>query len=326
MMAPRISVLMSVYDGERHLAEAIESVLGQSLGDFELIVVDDGSTDGTDHILRSFAARDERVRVVQNESNVGLTRSLNRGLAAARGVYVARHDADDICAPRRFELQTRFLDARPDVALVCGAFERMDEDGRPLGRVTVPGDHDSLEATLLLMNPICHSSVMARRDSVSRAGGYDESFAFSQDYDLWWSIGRIGSLAALPEVVVRRRQGDAILSRTHGEEQAKCSLRVSLRAVKDSLGGEPLDEAAFSRFWWARRGQRHLLQSGDIGRLGPLWDLLARHPRGPAVWGPRLRRMGLGLARRGQVREGLALFWAGRLRAGGDRIAAGPRA
>ena len=118
LTSPRVSVVMSVYNGERYLAEAIDSILGQSMSDLEFIVIDDGSTDGTPRILEKYTARDERVWVVRNERNLGLTRSLNRCLSLARGEYFARQDADDISLPERLALQVQLLDANPHVGAI----------------------------------------------------------------------------------------------------------------------------------------------------------------------------------------------------------------
>src|SRR5258705_775698 len=114
--SPQVSVLLPVWNGERHLAAAIESVLGQSFTDFELLIVDDGSTDGSAALIRRYG--DERIRLFENEKNLGVTRSLNLGLAQARGRYVARMDADDLSAPERLARQVAFLDSHPEVALV----------------------------------------------------------------------------------------------------------------------------------------------------------------------------------------------------------------
>ena len=307
--SPRVSVVMSVYNGERHLAEAIDSILSQSMSDLELIVSDDGSIDGTSRILEEYGAKDERVRLVRNERNLGLTRSLNRGLSLAQGEYFARQDADDISLPERLAIQVRLLDANPHVGAIGTGFQRIDGGGTPLGQPTkVSADHEVIRASLLMMNPLPHSSLMARRTLVRELGGYDEELPYAQDYDLWWRIGRVASLHAVPDALVLSRRGERI-STEHFEEQRRCSQEVSLRAVRESLGDRPLDEAAFRRFWWMLRGRHATLQAGDISRLNGLWSLLAELPAGPAVWRPRLRSVALRLLRLGYVRDGLLLLW-----------------
>ena len=307
--SPRISVVMSVYNGEWHLAEAIDSILGQTMSDFELIVIDDGSTDGTPRILEEYAARDDRVRVVRNESNLGLTLSLNRGLGLARGEYFARQDADDISRPQRLALQVQLLDANPHLGAIGTGFQRIDDDGIPLGEPTkVSADHEVLRASLLMINPLPHCSLVARRTLVQELGGYDEELPYAQDYDLWWRAGRGALLGAVPDALVLSRRGEGISTR-HFEEQRRCSQEVTLRAVRESLGDRSLDEAAFRRFWWTLHGRHATLRTGDIARLNELWSLLAELPAGPAVWSPRLRSLGLRLLRLGYVQDGLRLLW-----------------
>ena len=315
VVSPKVSVLMSVYNGEPHLRESLESILDQSMSEFEFVIVDDGSTDNTPRILANYAAKDERVRLTRNSRNIGLTRSLNKGLAISKGEYVARHDADDISLHKRLELQSRFLDTHPRVGVLGGAFEQIDQKGDHLRLVTVPEEHDVLRASLLMMNPLCHGTVMARKTLIDEVGGYDERIRYAQDYDLWWRVSRIASLSALPEVLVRRRKGET-LSKLHGEEQAQIGLQISLRSVRESLNGGYLDDAAYGRFWWANRGRYHELHRGDIGRLDEFWSMLADHPAGPRVWGPRVLRLALGLLRHGHLRAGASLLWIGTHRLG----------
>ena len=205
MSTPKASAVMSVYNGERYLREAVESILSQTFTDFEFIIIDDGSTDSTWEILTAYAAQDPRIVLIRNEENIGLTRSLNKGLEVARGEYIARQDADDVSYPARLHAQTQVLDQFPTIGLVGSAFELIDETGRKLGVVRPPMDNVWLQEALQTANCFCHGSVMIRRQCLQEAGGYREVFAMAQDYDLWLRIAERFDLGALPQICYRYR-------------------------------------------------------------------------------------------------------------------------
>ncbi len=182
---PFVTVLMTVYNGLPYLPGAIESVLVQTFSDFEFLIVDDASTDNSVACIRSYA--DPRIRLVRNETNLGQTRSLNRGLQLALGRHVARLDQDDVCLPQRLEKQVVFLQHRPEVAVVGTLMLGMDESGnkrRRFGRYI--DDYPTFLALLLVGDcPLAHPSVMFRREVVMKLGGYDDSFSPAEDYHLW---------------------------------------------------------------------------------------------------------------------------------------------
>jgi len=228
---------MSVYNGRAYLAQAMDSILGQSLADLELIVIDDGSTDGSLEIIRSF--EDQRIRLLVNQGNLGLTPSLNLGLAAARAGYVARQDADDISLPLRLARQAEYLDRHPGVAAVAGSAEYLDQDRgtvRADGRYLSPG---AVRWSLLFGNELPHGAMMFRRRVVEEAGGYDETFTFSQDYDLWSRLSRKGEIVRLAEVLIRYRLHDRALSGRNRPDQDRFRDRVS-RANMERLLGRPV--------------------------------------------------------------------------------------
>ena len=206
MTAPAVSVLMSVHDGAPWVADAVASVLAQTAGNLELIVVDDGSTDATPDLLA--AVRDPRLRVMR-QARTGLTRALNRALGAARGALVARLDADDVALPERLARQRAFLQQRPDVGLLGSAAREIDADGALVRVVQPPAEDSALRRALIRANPFVHSSIVVRRALLERAGGYDETLAVAQDYDLWMRLARVTRLANLPEVLVVRRLDQA---------------------------------------------------------------------------------------------------------------------
>jgi glycosyltransferase involved in cell wall biosynthesis len=202
---PMVTVLMPVYNAGRYLGPAIESILQQTFRDFELLIVNDASTDGCEEILRSFS--DNRIRILENENNLGLAKSLNRGLQAAAGELIARQDADDLSHSKRLESQVQFLRAHPDIALVGTQALIIDESGR-YKRVLLdrPHEHIAIKWDLLFDNSFVHTSVMFRKTIVrDNLGGYDPSYAACEDYELWSRIAEVCHVANLPHHLVSHR-------------------------------------------------------------------------------------------------------------------------
>jgi hypothetical protein len=197
----KVSVLMAAYNAETFLRPAIDSVLNQTLRDFELIIVNDGSRDGTADIVRSYA--DPRI-VYHPQENHGLARSLNTGLNLARGEYVARMDADDISTPDRLELQAAYLDAQAKVAVVGGCYEVFDDERGTLETfVALPEERD-IKNEFYIRNPYGHGSVMFRRDMAMAEGGYDEVFPI-EDYEMWWRLSQKYAIGNVPSVIYKWR-------------------------------------------------------------------------------------------------------------------------
>ncbi len=237
---PRVTVLMPAYNAARYVRAAVASILAQTYADFELLVLDDGSTDGSGDIVDEVA--DRRIRLVRNEANLGLTRSLNRGLGLARGELIARQDADDLSAPDRLTKQVEFLDAHPDVALVGSWYRKMDAAGALLGARHLPEDHALLRWALLFYCPFVHSAVVFRRHVVvDERSAYDERFVYAQDYDLWSRLARRHRVANIPAVLVDYRQGPATMTATLGVRSDEV-LRIACRNITDL--GAPSPTAA----------------------------------------------------------------------------------
>ena len=203
MATARASVLMSVYNGEQYLAEAINSILDQTFTDFEFVIINDGSTDSTDDILRSY--KDPRIRVFE-QSNIGLARSLNRGVSLARGEYIARMDHDDLSMPERLAKQVDFLDTHPEVGIVGAACLFRDEIKGVEWKPPVHTLDEELRRNLIKGNPFIHTSVMMRKSLLEMVGGYDESYPFAQDYALWVQLATHTKMANLPDVLVVHRE------------------------------------------------------------------------------------------------------------------------
>lgn len=210
-MKPDVSVLMAVYNGERHLPAAIDSILSQTHRHFELLIVDDGSTDRSAEIAAS--RRDERIRIIRLVKNRGLSAALNHGLAAAAAPRIARQDADDIAEPERLARQLAFMDAHPNVALLGTQGTVIAEDGHTTGVVSRPVGKDSIRWFSLFDNPFIHTSVMFQAAAAREAGGYDAAYdPFSQDYDLWCRIADRHEVANLEERLIRYRvSGSSII-------------------------------------------------------------------------------------------------------------------
>jgi GT2 family glycosyltransferase len=221
-----VSVLLPVYDAERYLAEAIESILAQTFSDFELLAIDDGSRDGSLALLEEYARRDPRVRLVCR-THTGLVATLNAGLALARGELVARMDADDVALPRRLELQVARLDRDPDLVCVGGAYEVIDAKGRRIDLVRPPeAPEQILAAALEGRSPICHPAALYRRERVIGVGGYDVEVPVAQDYDLWLRLMDVGRLANLSEIVLRLRYHEHSVSEREQAKQMAYARRI----------------------------------------------------------------------------------------------------
>jgi glycosyltransferase involved in cell wall biosynthesis len=200
---PRVSVVMSVYNAERYLARALDSILRQSFNDFEFIVIDDGSIDHSASIVETHA--DSRVKLIRNLTNAGQTRSLNIGVNLAAGDYIVRHDADDISAPDRIRFQFEFMESHPFVGLLGSAYQVIDNEERVLDVALLPQGDTELKSRLLEGNIFCHGSVMIRRTVLDKVGGYREQFPVTQDYDLWLRLAEHCELANLPEILYSLR-------------------------------------------------------------------------------------------------------------------------
>lgn len=225
---------MAVYNGERYLRESIESVLSQTCEDFEFLIIDDGSTDSTRKIILSYA--DRRIRLIENERNIGLTRSLNRGLRAARGEFIARQDADDISEPQRFERQIDFLERHPDVAVLGTWYTEIDGDGVRGMQRELPWEYTAIRWSFYFFNPFVHSAVVFRRRLVlDRLGMFDESLPFAQDHEYWWRIARHLPVANLPEFLMRFRIHAGSLTAAQGKSE-DVGYRLRVNAVAHLLG------------------------------------------------------------------------------------------
>ena len=262
---PTVSVLMPVYNAEPYLAEAVESIQGQTFADFEFLIVDDGSTDRSHDLLERYAASDARLRLT-SRPNTGYTVALNELLRSATGEFVARMDADDVALPQRLARQVDYLRAHHDVVCVGTAVHLIDGAGRFL-RDGHPGmDHEAIQRLALAGDcPLNHPSVMMRRAAVEGVGGYHAEFEPAEDLDLWLRLGEVGRLTNLPEVLMKYRQHERSFSEQHQRLQLERSAAAVLEACRRR--GIPPQEVALRP--WRPTDRRSRMQTYvGYGRRG----------------------------------------------------------
>lgn len=207
----KISVVMSAYNAEKYIAAAIDSILGQTFGDFEFIILDNCSEDHTAEIIHSY--HDARIRFVQNETNLGIAGSLNKGIELSQGQYIARMDADDVCYPNRFSIQVKYMDAHPGVCLCAGQHDLLIR-----GKVqrTVQGNTISPDAMRFCQyfgNRVAHSTVMMRASALrGHQLEYDVRYRIAQDYKLWMDLLQVGDQVVLNEKFLQYRIHESNLS------------------------------------------------------------------------------------------------------------------
>jgi glycosyltransferase involved in cell wall biosynthesis len=292
MSSPAISVLLPVHDAGPYLEAALRSVLQQSFTDFEIVAIDDGSTDGSGATLDRVAAADPRLRPLHRE-NRGLVATLNQAIALARAPLLARMDADDLCRPDRLALQLARMQADPGLVALGGQPMLIDPDGRPLLILPMPLDHHEIDARHLLGRDmgICHPTVMIRRSAIEAIGGYDAGYRSAEDYDLWLRLAEVGRLANLPQTVLDYRQHFASVGYTRRREQADAAWRAARAAAarrgldfrQPEPGGDgpgPQSETeVFRRWgWWALGGGQVATARHYAAKA------LRRTPLAPAAW------------------------------------------
>lgn len=231
---PLVSVLLPVYNAAEFLEDAIQSVRDQSFEDFELIIINDGSTDRSREVVFSFA--DQRIRYFENEENLGIVATLNKGVGLCRGQYIARMDADDLCERSRLGRQVRFLERHPKIG-VCGTWATViDGTGQATGRIVHQTDPQMVRIALLFTVPVLHPSVMARAELL-KENPY-EAVVHAEDYDLWVRLAGHTQLANLPRRLMRYRWHGGNISQEKQHEQLRNTDKVILRQLA-ALGLNP---------------------------------------------------------------------------------------
>lgn len=252
MSTPRVTVLMPVFNGEKYLGEAIESILNQTFADFEFLIINDGSTDNSVSIIQSYP--DSRIKLLHNDGNRGLIATLNRGIEFARGEYIARMDCDDISLPKRLAKQMEFMDQHQEVG-VCGTWIST------IGRnkvVKPPTEHDAIVCRLMFESCLLHPTVIIRR-SVLRENGifYDHGYLHAEDYELWVRCSKFCKLANLGEVLFHYRIHPHQVSEVYSRQQIDSANRVKLLQL-EGVGVVPTTEEVDLHFrLWPPSGAPH---------------------------------------------------------------------
>lgn len=288
---PAVSVIMAVYNGQRYLAEAIDSILAQTFTDFEFIIIDDGSSDQSGRILSDYAAKDPRIRPF-TRPNRGLTCSLNEAIRLSRGHYIARMDADDVALPNRFELQVKYLDENPCCVAVGAANLIIDPDGMPIYECHGPLTHCQIDNQHLYHGGggLSHPVVMMRHDALIKIGGYCERFRTAQDLDLFLRLGEIGQLANLPDVLLKYREHPGQVGITRYKQQKENAQTILCEAhvrrglpLPDEIrlpAAPPFNEIE-SRKYWAKEAIRGGYMTTARKHA---WIILRRRPLSPDSW------------------------------------------
>jgi len=258
--SPKISVLMPVFNAARYLPAAVESILAQTFADFEFIIVDDGSTDRSPAILKRFAQRDARIKIV-SRPNTGIVGALNDGLTVARGEFIARMDADDLSRPERLATQLCYLETHPELVAIGSSVLMVDPAGRPLKEFQAQTNSQWLRRWLIEATDIgiIHPSLMVRRSTLERLGGYRERYKLVEDIDLFLRLLDEGELGNTPETLLEYRQHPASTNATRFNIQrdlmARCIAehrqRWNLPALEKSASHPPMDGKGAQHTLWA---------------------------------------------------------------------------
>lgn len=200
-----VTVIMSVYNGASLVKDAIQNLMGQTYADWDLLVVDDGSTDHTFDVIQSLALQNSRLSIVRNERNMGLAYALNRAISLAHGELIARADVDDLNMPSRLEKQATFMMEHPEIDVLGSGAEMIEESGKSLGIAYRPTTHEEIVMRMYREAPFFHSAIMARKHFYEKALGYDERIRYSQDADLWFRTYKVARFHNLPEPLISYR-------------------------------------------------------------------------------------------------------------------------
>jgi len=228
-MKPEVTVLMSVFNCEEYLHESIESILGQTFSDFEFIIVNDGSTDKTDNIIKEF--EDERIVYVKNKSNIGLSRSLNIGINKAKGKYIARIDADDIAVVRRLDIQYKFMKNNPEYGLTSSCISVINEKGVVKEEKCSYLNTEDIFYLLHFRNCIAHSSVMFKKEIVINENGYNVNIRFAQDYELWERLSKVTRFYEDKRILTFWRERAGSISAKDQDAQEEVVKQISLERI-----------------------------------------------------------------------------------------------
>lgn len=279
MGKPVVSVVMAVYNGKPYLEKSVRSILEQTFKDFEFIIINDGSEDGSGEVLEEWAAIDDRVQLVHQE-NMGLIASLNRGLDLARGRYIARMDADDVSHPKRFELQVDFLDVNSGAGVAGTQVEVISEEGEHIDHWTPPRASSLIAWRLLFNAPYVHPSVMARRELLEELNGYSKSARHSEDYELWTRAIQVSCLTSVPHTLLKFRVSENSVTGSKRREQMETNCRVAERYHRVLLGDKVEESIAHFLVWLCQFGFERAVEETGVDDFESVHEYLGRLYRG----------------------------------------------
>lgn len=275
---PLVSVIMPVYNGGPYLSEAIESILSQSFENFELIAVDDASSDGSWEILAAYAEKDDRITLVRNEKNLGHCITSNKAIGMARGKYIARQDQDDISMPERFSAQVNYLERNSEVGLLGTAYYRLHTKGeRRLRRP--PQTHTAICWRFLFSNVLCHSTVMTRRELYDDGRTGYRDVPGPQDYDLWTRLIRRTRVACLPDTLLVYRVLDVCMTTMYGDRQVRAAAEISAQQIRSLLPDRTLTSVEIECLRSLVSPRR--LSDDEIGVLPIMFEIFEAFERQP---------------------------------------------
>lgn len=226
MESPLVSIIMPAWNAEKFISHAIESMLNQTLNDFEFIIIDDFSTDGTKKIIKEYQKQDSRIKIISNKSNVKLAKSLNIGIQSAKGKYIARMDADDDSLPERLELQVNYMNAHPEVGIVGGSMNIIDVNGRKIGTREYPLDDQAIRTKLFRFSPFSHPLVMMQKEALTHVGLYDPAWNPAEDYELYFRIGNKYKFGNLKDYLLNYRILSSSMTSTSILKMEKRTLEI----------------------------------------------------------------------------------------------------
>ena len=239
---PLVSVIIPTYNRERYIKRAIKSVLAQTYKNFELIIIDDSSTDKTPELVSGFSKKDFRIRIITNKVNLRLAKTLNRGIRNARGKYIARLDDDDSwCDSKKLQKQVDFLEKNIEYALVGGGIIEVDKRGKEIMRYLLLENDEDIRKVILVDNAFVHATVLFRKDIWEKVGCYDEEFDGLEDRDLWLKIGKLSKFYNFQEFfacyIGHDYKNPSYLAKNYKRiEQLKLNIKLRKKYRNDYVG------------------------------------------------------------------------------------------
>ena len=232
MKYPKISIILSVYNSEKYLKDSINSILRQTFKNFEFLILNDGSTDNSDKIIRFFKKKDKRIKYFKRK-NHGLTKSLNFLIKKTKSNIIARQDADDISDINRLKLQFNFLKKNKNCILLGSNGFKIDKNKKIIGNINLPLENIKLKKKLLFQNTFIHSSIMIRKETLKKINFFNEKFYYSQDYDCWCRASLLGEIYNLKERLVKLRIHDSSITTTKAKLQNWYAAQASINHLRN---------------------------------------------------------------------------------------------